>query len=194
MWRSERNDIVAAEVSPAQEAAVLHSAGFTHAAIEALRLHVEGGAAERREWHMLLELYHCDGRRQAFDALLAEYRREFPGARHPHWGYPAAIEAPGTIPLNGLVSKQAELEQLAAFVRSRRAAAVDMGEVERIEYDLLASLAKLLREFHAAGRRVILANIAEIHATLLEACGADRYVVLMRRTAIEQPMEERLAA
>lgn len=191
----DRNDAVAGELAAAQEAAVLHSAGFTAAAIEVLHARIEGGEADRREWVMLLELCHVEGRRDEFDAWLATYRSRFPGARHPEWGYPAPIEAPGTFPLKGLVgAKEANLDEITAFVRSRRAAAIDMGEVHRIDFDFVARLSTLMREFHMAGRRVILANIAEIHATLLEAFGIDSCVALMRRTALAQPVEDRLAA
>ena len=34
------------------------------------------------------------------------------------------------------------------------------------------------------GKRVIVANLSEVNASLLEAMGSDRHVVLMRRKAL----------
>ncbi len=187
MRPTETAQIQADTLLPAQEAAVLFSAGFIDAAIELLRAHTGEGAGkhERKAWLLLLDALQAAGRRGAFEATLAEYRTFFGGEAHPGWGYPPPIDAPGTLAVGGVLSSScARLPGLVAHVSARKAAAIDMGCVERIDFHFLSTLATLLRDFHAAGRRVILANVSELNATLLETLGAQRHAALIRRTAL----------
>ena len=178
--------------SGASEAAVLVAANHLGVAELLLRGAIEEPAARASEapWVMLLEIFHLTGRRGEFDALLERFRTTF-GSRAPAWGYPQPIEAPGTFPLKGVLGANREdLDELARFAYGRKSVAVDLSEVARIEYGFVQALQALLANFAAAGKRVILANVSEINAALLEAIGADRHAVLMRRhrPAAEQPL------
>ena len=180
------------QVGGAEEAAVLFAAGHGAAAIARLQAAVEAGDADRRTWLVLLDLCHAMQRREDFDRLLAAFEQRFGSDSHAGWGYPPAIEAPGAHSLAGVMGVTTDLGALARHVRPRTAAAFDMGQVERIELDFAPALHALLRTWHAAGKRVILANISELHASLLEVFGSHRYAVLMRAHRAPQP--ERLAA
>lgn len=180
------------KVGGPEEAAVLFAAGHGAAAMAQLQAVVEAGEADRRTWLVLLDLCHAMQRREDFDRLLAAFESRFGKDSHAGWGYPPAIEASGAHSLGGVMTSTTDLGALSRHVAPRSAAAFDMGQVERIELDFAPALHALLRTWHAAGKRVILANISELNASLLEVFGADRYAVLMR--AHRAPHLQRLAA
>lgn len=168
------------ELPPTHEAAVLFAAGFADAALELVRAEV-ARSGDKRAFLMLLDLCHVTGRREEFDALFDEVRQRFGDEAHPGWGYPTPVETPGSYAMAGhLSAKQTDLQRLAAHVGPRKAAAVDLGEVERIDFEFAGSFVALMRSCHAAGKRVILANVNELNAALLEAFGANRYTLLIR--------------
>lgn len=177
------------ELSASQEAAVLFAAGFGDAARRVLEARISRREVppERQAWLMLLEIHHLDGQRDQFDALLERYREIFGNSACPAWGYPNPIQASGTLALKGRISPASEhLAEILTHARSRKTVAVDMGEVQRIEYGIIGAFTLLLRQLQAAGKRVILANVNEINATFLETAGANSHAVLMRRKALEQ--------
>jgi anti-anti-sigma regulatory factor len=170
-------------LSGASEAAVLVAANHLGVAELLLRGAIDEPATRASEapWLMLLEIFHLTDRRGEYDALLERYRAAF-GSPAPAWGFPRPISAPGTFPLKGVLGAQREdLDELARFAYGRKSVAIDMSEVARIDYGFVQALQALLANFAAAGKRVILANVGEINAVLLEAIGADRHAVLMRR-------------
>lgn len=144
---------------PIQEAAVLFAAGHSAAARSLIesQLATPGGRGDARAHAMLAELD---------DAYV-----------------PAApIEVPGTFALEGIVAAEHRgIPALAVHARARRAFAIDLGRVERIDFSFAGDFAAMLHGFHAAGRRVILVNCRELELALLEAMGAGRYVSFLRR-------------
>jgi hypothetical protein len=60
---------------------------------------------------------------------------------------------------------------------------VDMGAVERIDFQFAPEMCALLRGYGQQGKRIILANISDLHAELLEAIGGGGKIVLLRRRA-----------
>jgi hypothetical protein len=144
-------------VPPIQEAAVLFSAGHAAAAAAVLSAAASDTHRDPRAAAMLLEL-------------------------DPEWQAPPPLSAPGTFALEGVLAAGHEgVRALAAHAQARRAFAIDMGRIERIEYVFAGALTAMLRGFHAAGRRVILVNCRELEVALLEAMGAGRYVSFLRR-------------
>lgn len=169
-----------------QEAAVLIAARYHDAAETLLRatLDESGGHECPQAWHMLLELLCLAGRRSEFETLAARYRgvfRESP----PSWGLPKPIDH-RSFALRGVIGPGlAELgDRLAAAGQGRKSLVIDMSEVERIEYAHLHDFQLMLGRVGASGVRVILANVGEVSATLLQAIGADRHVVIMRRKGV----------
>ena len=172
------------EPSPAQSAAILHSAGFTQAAIDSLKAEIASpsGALVRESWMVLCDLYHLAGLREEFDALAASYGAAFPECARPSWGFPPTINAAGTLVLEGVLDTASKcLAQVAQHGAGRRTMAFDMSRVERISFPLLGDLASVLRAFHLQGKRLFLANISELNCALLESVGVDQYAVFMRR-------------
>jgi anti-anti-sigma regulatory factor len=56
-----------------------------------------------------------------------------------------------------------------------------MSKVSRIDFHYTGQFVDLVKTFQLAGKRVILANLNELNAALLEAIGANRYAILVRR-------------
>jgi anti-anti-sigma regulatory factor len=170
-------------LSGAAEAAVLVAANHAGVAELLLRGAVDARSEQPPEtpWLMLFEILRSAGRRAEFDALLHRYHAAF-GVPGPAWGLPQPIVAPNSFPLAGVLGASREdLDGLARFAYGRKSVVVDMSEVERIDYAFVHALQALLAGFGASGKRVILANVAEAIAVLLETVGADRHVVVMRR-------------
>lgn len=158
---AEHPSLLAVEPPPTHEAAILHAAGFKLHAVALLQEVIASpvGRGDPRARAMLHEL-------------------ESPGQP------PSPLQAPGTFVLKGTVGPtHPGLKALEAHARSRRAFAIDMGAVERIEYAYAGEFTAMLRGFHAAGRRVIVVNCRELEINLLEAMGAGRYVSFLRRAA-----------
>lgn len=173
------------ELEATKEAAVLFAANFADAAIALLRAQTELPAelADGTAWRMLLEMYHISGKRSEFDALAARYRRAFGVATAPAWGYPAPVRTTGMFALKGVIASNSDLAELLEHGRTCMTVAIDMSEVQRIDFGFAISFSELLRYFHDQRKRVILANIGEIHAALLESLGTNHHLVLLRRKA-----------
>jgi hypothetical protein len=62
---------------------------------------------------------------------------------------------------------------------------VDFSRVERIDFTFAPSFCVLLRAYGMQSKRIILANIAELHAELLQSVGTGTHVALMRRRLLE---------
>jgi ABC-type transporter Mla MlaB component len=173
------------ELEATAEAAVLFAANFADAAMALLRAHTElpGELADGAAWRMLLEMYHISGKRSEFDALAARYRRAFGLATAPAWGYPAPVNATGMFVLKGVIASNRDLAELLEHGRTCMTVAIDMSEVQRIDFGFVISFSEVLRFFHDQRKRVILANVGEIHAALLETLGTNQHLVLLRRNA-----------
>lgn len=165
-----------------QEAAVLYSANRVEAAIEELEACTRHHpASEPGPWLMLLDLYSVTDRRGAFELAADRYARTFRTTTTPPWGASAPVELAGTVALKGVLAKPDDLGDLYKNARERKIVAIDMGGVERIAYAYAGDFAMSLKALSASGKRVLLVNLAEIHATLLEIFGIQKHVVLMRR-------------
>lgn len=162
---------------------MLFSANFAEAAIDALLEYIRHDAAKSdpQPWLMLLDLNNVTDRRNAFELIAERYAQTFPDARVPHWGVPAPVEAANTIAFKGVLTKPEDLGDLYKRACERKILAIDMGGVERIAYSYAGAFVETLKALTAGGKRVMLVNVAEVHATLLEIFGAHRHAVLIRR-------------
>jgi anti-anti-sigma regulatory factor len=169
------------------EAAVLFAAGFRHPALQMLRRECEhlGTAAGPKAWTMLFEACHLLGERDEFDRLAVRYRESFGAVSAPRWGYAAAVEAPGTARLAGILASMEDLKDLVESAKSRKTVAIDFSRVERIDFAFAPTLCALFRTYGMQGKRIILANIAELHAELLHSVGIGPHVALLRRRLLD---------
>ena len=56
-----------------------------------------------------------------------------------------------------------------------------MGKVLRIDFGFTSAFFDVVKAIQLAGKRVILTNLNELNAALLEALGVNRYAILVRR-------------
>jgi anti-anti-sigma regulatory factor len=155
----------------------------------------------RPYWTLLFELYILEGKAQAFEELALEYAVAFE-VSPPNWevyvntvaaasAKPApavalkSAPAPGAMgfELKGVLSEASanQIAELNAYAAARAEVAVDMGKVLRIEFAFTPTLFDAVKAIQLAGKRVILANLNEVNAALLEALGVNRYAILVRR-------------
>src|SRR5262249_50410758 len=106
-----------------------------------------------------------------------------PGARVS--GAPAPGRAPpeAGYALKGVLSSASanQMAELAAHAASRAEVAIDMSKVLRIDFGYVSTFFDTVKAIQLAGKRVILADLSEVNAALLEALGVNRYAILVRR-------------
>jgi anti-anti-sigma regulatory factor len=85
--------------------------------------------------------------------------------------------------LKGVLSASSagQLAELNTHAASQTEVVVDMSRVLRIDFSFTASFFDAVKAIQLAGKRVILAELNEINAALLEALGVNRYAILVRR-------------
>jgi len=165
------------------QAAVLFAAGRGEAAMRMLRRECEEKRAHAgpKAWDMLLELCHFLGERDEFEAVSRLHAQVYPSEAAPAWGFPVAVMAPGMARLEGVLAGMADLHGLIESTKARKTVAIDLGRLERIDFTFAPVLCALFRTWGFQSRRIILANIAELHAELLQRLGIGPHVALLRR-------------
>jgi anti-anti-sigma regulatory factor len=162
--------------------------------------------AERPYWLLLFELYILQGKMQPFEDLGLEYAMAFE-ISPPNWEVyvnkvaeewarqspeakaqaTAAAMAPAApdagFALKGVLSAASanQIGELNAHAASRQEVVVDMSKVMRVDFAFTSTFFDAIKAIQLAGKRVILTNLSEINAALLEALGANRYAILVRR-------------
>ena len=58
---------------------------------------------------------------------------------------------------------------------------MDLSRLLRVEFGFASAFFDAVKVIQLAGKRVILTNLNEINAALLEAMGVNRYAILVRR-------------
>ena len=177
----------------AHEAALLVAAGRRDAAIQLLERETAGagGVPDRQAWLVLFSCYRHAGERERFDRLLPLYSAAFPGATPPSWSPPNPTVAPGVVAAPAALAQGCDfLQRLVAHAAGRRTLAIDMAGVETIDFGYTGSLAATLRALGIQGKRVLLANISEAHAALLEAFDVHTHATLLRRGGAEAAVEK----
>ncbi len=157
---------------------------------------------QRPYWLLLFELYILEGKMTEFEDLGLEYAVAFEMSP-PSWETyvnpvvaAAAKAAPGGKPvpaepgapesgfaLKGVVSAASanQIAELNAYAATRAEVVVDMSKVLRVDFAFTAAFFDVVKAIQLAGKRVILANLNELNAALLEALGVNRYAILVRR-------------
>ena len=155
-------------------------------------------------WELLFELYILEGKMNEFEELGLEYAVAFEMSP-PIWesyvntvseaaakaSGPAAKPAPAAAPpaaeagyeLKGVISAASanQIAELNAHAATRPEVVVDMGKVLRVEFGFTSTFFDVIKAIQLAGKRVILTNLNELNAALLEALGVNRYAILVRR-------------
>lgn len=154
-------------------------------------------AEYRACWVLLFELYQRQGMQNEFEELGLEYAVGFEMSP-PSWEMlPGAAASPeagsaeeeesvvNDFPMRGVISNSSgdQLQQLRNYAAGRDEAHVNMAGVQRIEFDAIGAFMDVLSGLSHAGKKVILIDVNEMLFPLLEACGANRYAVILRRKA-----------
>ena len=156
---------------------------------------------QKSYWLLLFELLILQGRMEDFEALGLEFAVAFEMSP-PNWevyvnsiAADATKGAPGAKPAAGASAPEAgyalkgvlstasanQIAELNNYASARTEVAVDMGKVMRIEFNFTAAFFDTVKAIQLAGKRVILTNLNELNAALLEAMGVNRYAILVRR-------------
>ena len=165
----------------------------------------KSGPDQRGYWMLLFELFILQGKSQEFEDLGLEYAVAFE-ISPPNWevyvntiaaaaakaaggaGAPVAAPVPAMAPEAGLALKGVlssasadQVAELGAYAASRPEVIVDMSKLLRIDFGYTAAFFEAVKAIQLAGKRVILTNLNELNAALLEAMGVNRYAILVRR-------------
>ncbi len=158
---------------------------------------------QRPFWLLLFEIYIVLGKMEEFEELSLEYAVAFEMSP-PNWevyvnsvAAAAAKAAPGGkaeppppprapeagFALKGVVSSASanQVAELNAYAASHTEVVVDMSKVLRVDFPYTSVFFDTVKAIQLAGKRVILANLNELNAALLEALGVNRYAILVRR-------------
>jgi ABC-type transporter Mla MlaB component len=149
-------------------------------------------------WSLLFELFILDGKLTEYEELGLEYAVAFEmsppawetvnrpqGAASAADGAKDSADAAVGFPLRGVVSAASKemLQQLSVYASSRQEVAVDMGGLMRIDFMAVSSFVEVIRAIHLQQKRVILSNLNELVAALLEVFGMSKHAILMRKKA-----------
>jgi len=162
------------------ELAVLYAAGHHEATRRALEELCAEPESERAAWIMLLDLHRALGDRERFEAVLASHRVRFSDTPDPLWCMPALPPSSNTIQLKGILDEP-ELSSVISEARPRRVVVLDFSEVTRIAFAVAPALCSAFRLMSLQNKRVIIANIAELHSCLLRTIGLHPAVAVLAR-------------
>ncbi|MEO8384172.1 MAG: STAS domain-containing protein [Betaproteobacteria bacterium] len=153
-------------------------------------------------WSLMFELTILDGRVDEYEELGLEYAIAYE-ISPPPWevvvrptgtvdGASEADAATVTAPsastqlgfsLNGVVGQNSKemLQQLSIFATSRQEVLVDMSGLLRIDFAVAGQFFESIRSIQLSQKRVILSNLNELVAALLEVFGMSKHAILMRK-------------
>ncbi|MCY7389064.1 MAG: STAS domain-containing protein [Burkholderiales bacterium] len=159
-------------------------------------------SASQGWWALLFELTILDGRAEEYEELGLEYAVAFE-ISPPPWEVvirPTGVaeNAPGAapdtsasqtgnaqvgFPLNGVVGQNSRemLQQLSIFAASKPEVLVDMSGLLRIDFAAAGQFFEAIRAIQLSQKRVILSNLNELVAALLEVFGMSKHAILMRK-------------
>ena len=152
-------------------------------------------------WSLLFELYILDGKLNEYEDLGLEYAVAFEMSPPP-WevvmrptgpdgtipapaGTPAAVGSQGGFPMKGVIgaSSKEMLQQLSIYAASKQEVLVYMSNLMRIDFAVAGQFFEAIRAIHLGQKRVILSNLNELTAALLEVFGMTKHAILMRKKA-----------
>lgn len=155
-------------------------------------------------WSLLFELTILDGRTEEYEELGLEYAVAFEMSP-PSWEVVARPTAAGDSPsilgkdaatsaslsqvgfsLNGVVGQNSKemLQQLSIYAASKQEVLVDMSGLLRIDFAVAGQFFESIRAIQLSQKRVILSNLNELVAALLEVFGMSKHAILMRKKPV----------
>jgi anti-anti-sigma regulatory factor len=152
-------------------------------------------------WSLWFELMILDGRATEYEDIGLEYAVAFemspppwetvarsPAASEPITlgGYSAADSGQAGFPLNGVFSPSSKemLQQLAIYATGKQEVLVDASGLLRIDFLVAGQFFEAIRAIQLSQKRVILSNLNELVAALLEVFGMSKHAILMRREPV----------
>ena len=157
--------------------------------------------ASQGYWSLLFELYILDSKLDEYEELGLEYAVAFEMSP-PAWeavvrptgagesGLPATSSSAANTPkesagflLKGVVgaSSKEMLQQLSIYANTKQEVVVDMSGLLRIDFNAVNEFFEVIRAIHLSQKRVILSNLNELVAALLEVFGMTKHAILMRK-------------
>ncbi len=156
-------------------------------------------------WSLLFELFILEGRLHDYEELGLEYAVAFEMSP-PAWEVVlrptnsegdvapvgtvvrpanAPVNSAGGFPMKGVVSanNREMLQQLTIHASSKQEVNIDMSELLRIDFAAAGLFFDTVRAIQQGGKRVILTNLNELVAALLEVFGMAKHAILMRKKA-----------
>jgi anti-anti-sigma regulatory factor len=153
-------------------------------------------------WSLLFELFVLDGRLREYEDLGLEYAVAFEmspptweAVERPTGGSESTARLPAiskddAVPvgfqLKGVISHNnlEMLQQLSIYASSKPEVDVDMSGLLRIDFAAAGLFFETIRTSHLAQKRVVLSNINELVAALLEIFGLTKHAILMRKKSV----------
>ena len=88
--------------------------------------------------------------------------------------------------MNGVVGQNSKemLQQLSQFAAARQEVLVDASGLLRIDFAVADQFFEAVRAIQLAQKRVILSNLNELVAALLEVFGMSKHAILMRKKPV----------
>jgi ABC-type transporter Mla MlaB component len=160
-------------------------------------------ADSRGYWLLLFEMYVIDGRLREYEELGLEYAVAFEMSP-PAWEdverptsgaestapLPSILKeepaAPAGFQLKGVISHNSleALQKMSLYATSTAEVDVDMSGLLRIDFAAAGLFFEAIRAIHVSQKRVVLSNINELVAALLEIFGLAKHAILMRRKSV----------
>jgi anti-anti-sigma regulatory factor len=149
-------------------------------------------------WSLLFELYILDGKLDEYEELGLEYAVAFEMSpppwelvNRPTGGTEGAAAASAPEPamagfqMKGVISANSKdmMQQLTLYASAKTEVLVDMSGVMRIDFAAAGQFFETIRSIHLGQKRVILSNLNELTAALLEVFGMTKHAILMRKKA-----------
>ncbi len=150
-------------------------------------------------WSLLFELYIFEGKTNEYEELGLEYAVAFEMSP-PAWqvvnrplsdddttvsANPSADKATMGFPIKGVVSAASKdvFQQLSLYAASKQEVVIDTSDLMRIDFTAVTMFFEAIRGIHSGQKRVILSNLNELVAALLEVFGITKHAILMRKKA-----------
>ena len=158
-------------------------------------------SSTRGWWSLLFELTILDGRMDDYEELGLEYAVAFEMSPPP-WedivrpagaadsaldlDKDAESSTHGGFMLNGVVgaSSKEMLQQLAIFASAKQEVLIDTSGLLRIDFAVAGQFFEAIRAIQLSQKRVILSNLNELVAALLEVFGMSKHAILMRKKSV----------
>jgi anti-anti-sigma regulatory factor len=155
--------------------------------------------ASQGYWSLLFELYIVEGKLNEYEELGLEYAVAFERSP-PAWEQVNRPKAIGEdtisteevaqkvavgFPLKGVLNLGSKdlIQQLSMHAASKTEVVVDASDLMRIDFNAVTMFFEAIRAINTAQKRVILSNLNELVAALLEVFGTNKHAILMRKKA-----------